>query len=78
MFGRRARHIFHIILDAFSVYVEQALNPELKEKLVIVGRHPERGRVVPRHAWMTMMVEPFFFIPLPEQNRHTRTNASVP
>jgi DNA polymerase-4 len=41
-----ARCIFHIDLDAFFVSVEQALNPELKEKPVIVGGDPERRGVV--------------------------------
>jgi DNA polymerase-4 len=41
-----ARCIFHIDLDAFFVSVEQALNPELKGKPVIVGRDPERRGVV--------------------------------
>ena len=37
-----ARCIFHIDLDAFFVSVEQALNPKLKGKPVIVGGDPER------------------------------------
>jgi DNA polymerase-4 len=41
-----ARCIFHIDLDAFFVSVEQALNPELKVKPVIVGGDPERRGVV--------------------------------
>ena len=41
-----ARCIFHIDLDAFFVSAEQALNPELKGKPVIVGGDPERRGVV--------------------------------
>ena len=41
-----ARCIFHIDLDAFFVSVEQALNPEIKCKPVIVGGDPERRGVV--------------------------------
>jgi len=41
-----ARCIFHIDLDAFFVSVEQALNPKLKGKPVIVGGDPERRDVV--------------------------------
>jgi len=40
-----ARCIFHIDSDAFLASVEQALNPELKGKPVIVGE-PERRGVV--------------------------------
>jgi DNA polymerase IV len=41
-----ARCISHIDLDAFFVSVEQALNPELKGKPVIMGGDPERRSVV--------------------------------
>jgi nucleotidyltransferase/DNA polymerase involved in DNA repair len=40
------RGIFHIDLDAFFVSVEQALNPALKGKSVIVGGQPDRRGVV--------------------------------
>ena len=40
------RCIFHIDLDAFFVSAEQALNPKLRGKPVIVGGDPERRGVV--------------------------------
>jgi len=45
-----ARCIFHIDLDTFFVSVEQALNPKLKGKPVIVGGDPDRRGVVASNA----------------------------
>jgi DNA polymerase-4 len=45
-----ARCIFHIDLDAFFASVEQALNPQLKGKPVIVGGDPDRRGVVASNA----------------------------
>ena len=40
------RTIMHIDLDSFFVSVEQVLNPELRDKAVVVGGKPDRRGVV--------------------------------
>jgi DNA polymerase-4 len=40
------RRIMHIDLDAFFVSVEQVLNPDLRDKAVVVGGKPDRRGVV--------------------------------
>jgi DNA polymerase-4 len=40
------RRIMHIDLDAFFVWVEQVLNPELRGNPVVVGGRPDRRGVV--------------------------------
>ncbi len=44
--GTTASTIMHIDLDAFFVAVEQVLNPELRDKPVVVGGRPEGRGVV--------------------------------
>jgi DNA polymerase-4 len=62
-----ARCIFHIDLDAFFVSVEQALNPELKGKPVIVGGDPERRGVVASASYEARPFDIHADMPLPKK-----------
>jgi len=64
-----ARCIFHIDLDAFSVSVEQALNPKLKGKPVIVGGDPERRGVALRSLRNTAFRHPRRYAAIQEKGQ---------